>query len=869
MAELAARNKRKEAEHRLRLSMKTLANLVAGADERRPTEQKLSRQLAASKGCWESYDKAPFSYLAMLEGEEEAAQQEAYDAQYENAHQVMAEAEDLLEERRGALAAALQPPAPEVDVQYGIEKQKQLSTYESIENRVASVESCLKPAEEGDPARQACKQELEELARQLDSVSVNMQVAAGYTKEMNKLKPGKAEENVRGEAEKTLDLVERMDKLRLELAVKLSKFTTSEVNAGNVRSRPGNDTYMYQRRPMPKFDGLKRNYPAFKREWQSCITGKFDPDYEVREIKFNVPTEVEPEIKNLSTMTAVWEVLDDRYGMVMELTKELISGLQCFTFSKQATNNSLKFLEMHNEWVKVYNDLEQVNKLSVLDHEPTLCTLAKQLPSEDSKMRYTQLRLLRAEDNKRAEARAADGADPVGILSPLDIMNEFMRSERKLQVSYEQLLNLEEVTKAKKVVGRRESEPKSPDACGDCGRRGHEISDCPETADILSRRSHVSLSVMPSPCPACGGQHPFEDRRGERMYKTRLSACDAFYNMSVPERAAVVEKAEGCALCLDWTSDHQRDNCSAKANGEPFRMCDVNQGGAECGRNHNRLLHGTSVKYCFLSRRQVNVIANPPSTLASSAEEIQEQKEDVNMGAEKSRIRAQSEPLSMCKQQEEIEPNDEKAMEFPGAKEESLRVLLKNTALKLDDVLEDFTCLEEMEKTRVVFWAELSRLDMAEDEERSSGKKEEDLGTLSVRRFKRTAMTRFANSVGLLNQAKLLSSRERPAVLRADSKVGKVSSKSEEKLVAIDPVTQEKELKTEAEAVENVKILRMSEGESSSEIEFGESGPVKEEHEVRDAMVDKQVGSGGAEAQAAWQDADCDEGVRDFLKTLQ
>ena len=220
-------------------------------------------------------------------------------------------------------------------------------------------------------------------------------------------------------------------------------------------------------------------------------------------------------------------------------------------------------------------------------------------------------------------------------------------------------------------------------------------------------------------------------------------------------------------------------------------------------------------------------------------------------------------------QEEEVELIDEKADEVRAAKEESLRVLLKNTALKIDDVLEDFTGLEEMEKSRVLFWSELSRLDMAEDEERSSGKKEEDLGTLSVRRFKRTAMTRFANCVGLLNQAKLLSSRERPAVLRADSKVGKVSSKSEEKLVAIDPVTQEKELKTEAEAVENVKILRMSEGESSSEIEFGESGPVKEEHEVRDAMVDKQVGSGGAEAQAAWQDADCDEGVRDFLKTLQ
>ena len=143
--------------------MKTLATLVEGADERRPTEQKLSRQLAASKGSWESYDKAHFAHLAMLEAEQEAAQQDAYDAQYETAHQVLEEAEDLLEARRGALAAALQPPAPEVNVQYGIEKQKQASTYSTIENRVASVETCLKPADEGVPAHKNCKQELEEL----------------------------------------------------------------------------------------------------------------------------------------------------------------------------------------------------------------------------------------------------------------------------------------------------------------------------------------------------------------------------------------------------------------------------------------------------------------------------------------------------------------------------------------------------------------------------------------------------------------------------------------------------------------------------------------------------------------------------------
>ena len=118
---------RKEAENRLRLSMKNLATLLLGADERRPTEQKLSWQLAASREDWESYDKAHFAHLAMLEADQEAVQQEEYDVQYETVHQVMEETEDLLEARRGALADALQPPIPEVDVQYGIEKHKQES----------------------------------------------------------------------------------------------------------------------------------------------------------------------------------------------------------------------------------------------------------------------------------------------------------------------------------------------------------------------------------------------------------------------------------------------------------------------------------------------------------------------------------------------------------------------------------------------------------------------------------------------------------------------------------------------------------------------------------------------------------------------
>ena len=53
-------------------------------------------------------------------------------------------------------------------------------------------------------------------------------------------------------------------------------------------------------------------------------------------------------------------------------------------------------------------------------------------------------------------------------------------------------------------------------------------------------------------------------------------------------------------LCLDWTGDHQRDNCTAKTHGHPFGYCSIQVNGVPCGAKHNSLLHGSSSKYCNL-----------------------------------------------------------------------------------------------------------------------------------------------------------------------------------------------------------------------------------------------------------------------------
>ena len=60
-----------------------------------------------------------------------------------------------------------------------------------------------------------------------------------------------------------------------------------------------------------------------------------------------------------------------------------------FQFSKEANYEEAnyeeaKFAELYRSWSKVYADLVEVDKMSVLNHEPTLAKFAKRLPSHVS-----------------------------------------------------------------------------------------------------------------------------------------------------------------------------------------------------------------------------------------------------------------------------------------------------------------------------------------------------------------------------------------------------------------------------------------------------------------------------------------------------
>ena len=291
-----------------------------------------------------------------------------------------------------------------------------------------------------------------------------------------------------------------------------------------------------------------------------------------------------------------------------------------------------------------------------------------------------------------------------------------------------------------------------------------------------------------------------------------MSACHNFNNLSVAERARVVEEAEGCALCLDWTGSHTRENCEEKRRpGERFGNCDADVGGAACGKKHNVLLHGSTTRFTnhvssrisFSSRAKVvrkkhqeEKILTPSSPVKNAGSR---RKEDyavryanaVNLVKEaviksmpsaeflETERRKQAMQAERASQEKQVASREETLRANPfvdlfpslreaaahkvqafqpkveekqaNTKEESLSKLLEATAVQVENTLKEMT---EVECTRVKFWQVLDVLNNAEDEERASGKKQVELGQLSIRKFKQEAMLNFGNAIRRLNEKK-------------------------------------------------------------------------------------------------------------------
>ena len=173
-------------------------------------------------------------------------------------------------------------------------------------------------------------------------------------------------------------------------------------------------------------------------------------------------------------------------------------------------------------------------------------------------------------------------------------------------------------------------------------------------------------------------------------------------------------------------------------------------------------------------------------------------------------------------------------------KEEELERLLKATAEGIDDAL---TQVEDIEQAGIEFYEVLRELDEHEDAERSGGSKEQELGNLSIKRFKGMAMERFADAIIDFKAQVERSKAEAVETQRPDTGEGNLLEvKSDEQVGSYIIKVKQDEMKPETE------VGNLLEGKSEEQevrpniiVQQGELGPEKEQHQRPVIMVDKAL----------------------------
>ena len=113
-----------------------------------------------------------------------------------------------------------------------------------------------------------------------------------------------------------------------------------------------------------------------------CV-GNLPEHAQISKIRAKIPDAIKPEIKNCSTKTQVWKILDQEYGQPEDISREAIDGLM--QMQLDAKKDMMKFLQMHQEFAKVKNDLVEVVMINKLSNASVIGSVVSKLPAKVSK----------------------------------------------------------------------------------------------------------------------------------------------------------------------------------------------------------------------------------------------------------------------------------------------------------------------------------------------------------------------------------------------------------------------------------------------------------------------------------------------------
>ena len=329
----------------------------------------------------------------------------------------------------------------------------------------------------------------------------------------------------------------------------------------------------FKKSEFPKFKGTLREFPSFKDDWQSMVASEFSEKMQLHHLKDCVPVRDKVFVETCTNMADFWVYMTGEYGKTEELVTDRLVRLSKYTFPKEAKTDFQKFKDMHQVFKEVYADMTKMGLLDILNHPQSIKDFMRNLPAT-SQGEYVKYRL--------------DHPDPT--VMELNKIRNFMEVERRRIKLVEEVFGSDS----------KESNPLKPKGefvCHNCDKPGHKAKDCPakksgagkDTFKSHSGVSNVSTPVKP-PCPVCKKKHVFSTSAGKELNSTRLSSCSLFQTAkTADQRAKILQEAKGCIRCLDWTGQHQVEDC--KASEKTIEKC------SECNLKHSAWVHHSSNPY--------------------------------------------------------------------------------------------------------------------------------------------------------------------------------------------------------------------------------------------------------------------------------
>ena len=410
------------------------------------------------------------------------------------------------------------------------------------------------------------------------------------------------------------------NKLLMEISDKFASIPGVEAGGDDldisVTSRAG---LKVKKADPPRFDGRIPSYPRFKKDFKSLMQD-YDDASQVYYIRGSLTSEDKNLIKTLDTMKEVWNSLDKRYKHSDIGANSLLESF--YNYRTPPGSNHTQFNAIYLKYKELKDGLESLEEIQYLKNNPAFRkTLLSKLPS---RMKEKLL---------EKEAREKESSEEKGeTLDRFQLMDNFMEYQFKISMSVESV--------------DRDTDKKA--RCFICNSTEHRKKDCPTQSTCGGKKFNATTSSQASstpvsPCRCCGLAH-VNPSTGKQF--SRLSRCDKFRNMDLQGRVTELERLSGCALCLDSTGRHQRNNCIAKnRGGEPFKNCSMlDPGGNKCGRKHNPWVHGSSASYVnavkssqasVLDKSQLDLkpseaeTVNTTNHVKSVADEFLNEEEDV------------------------------------------------------------------------------------------------------------------------------------------------------------------------------------------------------------------------------------------------